>query len=170
MFDILIRNNENLITALGGSTVVLHDVLEDFTKKLTKKFANVDTWSKDVGTWATSVGTHTHPPVSTTVVGVGGAPPGPVTGTGIGAGPVAPPVPPISPLIPLKPATRFIQINATSTNPSNINGSQLELVIARTGPLGDGSPITAEDTQATLDWLNNMVEDTMRALARIERL
>ena len=46
----------------------------------------------------------------------------------------------------LQPATRALEPTINNTHLGNL-----------TGPLGDGSPITAEDTTVTLNWLNNIL-------------
>ena len=133
----MIRNNENLITALigksdGDENTNLSKTLEDgivsngdtigqhiggiqqgillFKTKLKAKFAEIVAYSA-------ALSAHTH------LVAPAAPPAVPVTP----GGPLAPSVPPV-PLL-LAP-------------------------IPRTGPLGDGSPITPEDTKLTINWAN----------------
>ena len=135
-FDIMIRNNENLITALigksdGDKDTNLSKALQDgivsngetigqhiggiqqgillFKAKLKAKFAEIQAYS-------VSLSAHTH-------LVVPAVPPSPVTVGGI-SGPGLPVVPLVLAPIP------------------------------RTGPLGDGSPITPEDTKLTINWAN----------------
>ena len=135
-FDIMIRNNENLITALigksdGDEDTNLSKALQDgivsngetigqhiggiqqgillFKAKLKAKFAEIQAYS-------VALSAHTH-------IVVPAVPPSPVTVGGISA--------PGLPVVPLVLAP-----------------------IPRTGPLGDGSPITPEDTKLTINWAN----------------
>ena len=135
-FDIMIRNNENLITALigksdGDEDTNLSKALQDgivsngktigqhiggiqqgillFKAKLKAKFAEIQAYS-------VALSAHTH-------IVVPAVPPSPVTVGGISA--------PGLPVVPLVLAP-----------------------IPRTGPLGDGSPITPEDTKLTIKWAN----------------
>ena len=145
--DIAIANNKRLITALigkpeGDGTNNLKKVLTDFTTKLTKKFKKIDAWASGVNTWAGTVKAHVHP-VSTILAGAAPAPAGVIAGTGQGQ---AAPSPAIGVLSPLQPATRALEPTINNTHLGNL-----------TGPLGDGSPITAEDTTVTLNWLNNIL-------------
>ena len=133
-FDILIRNNENLITALIGKadgdkdtnlSKTLKDSIEGngdtigqhiggiqqgilaFKAKLKAKFLEIQAY-------AAALSLHTH-------LVVPAIPPVPTTVGGISA--------PGLPVVPLVLAP-----------------------IPRTGPLGDGSPLTAEDTELTINW------------------
>lgn len=133
-FDILIRNNENLITALIGKadgdkdtnlSKTLKDSIEGngdtigqhiggiqqgilaFKAKLKAKFLEIQAY-------AAALSLHTH-------LVVPAIPPVPTTVGGISA--------PGLPVVPLVLAP-----------------------IPRTGPLGDGSPLTVEDTELTINW------------------
>ena len=146
--DIALDNNKRLITALigrpeGDESNNLKKVLDDFTSKLTKKFKNIDTWANGVGTWAGTVKTHTHP-----ITGLGGS------GGGVAPVVILPGVTSVAASIgnlsPLAKVTRTFQRSANINNNKTSNRNL-------TGPLGDGSPITAEDTRVTLNWLNNIL-------------
>ena len=140
---VLDDSNKNLVTSLvgtatGSGQANLKKVLEDFTSKLSRKFANVDKWAGNVGTWAGTVKGHTHT-VNTVVTGLAVAGPFAATVTGSGSGSAG--VNTVGTLNPLEKVPR--------TQPSNKRNL--------TGPLGDGSPITAGDTQVTLDWFNHIL-------------
>ena len=133
----MIRNNENLITALigksdGDENTNLSKTLEEgivsngdtigqhiggiqqgillFKTKLKAKFAEIVAYSA-------ALSAHTHL----------------VT-------PAAPPAVPVTPGGPLAPSVPPVPL--------------LLAPIPRTGPLGDGSPITPEDTKLTINWAN----------------
>ena len=148
LIDVMITNNNRLGTALigspeGDSSNNLKQVLDDFTSKLTKKFKNIDSWATGVGTWAGTVKTHTHPIFGLAGSGGGLAPVVILPGvTSVAAS--------IGGLSPLAKVTRTFQRSANINNNKTSNRNL-------TGPLGDGSPITAEDTRVTLNWLNNIL-------------
>lgn len=137
MFDIMIRNNENLITALigkpdgdantnllktvnegitnNGETIGEHiggikQGIDVFKQKLMAKFAALKLWSGVIAT-------HVHGVVPA-------VPPSPVTA----GGSTFPTVPIILAPVP------------------------------RTGPLGDGTPLTPNDTILTINWVNKAAE------------
>ena len=139
-----ISSDKRLVTALIGSpegdtSNNVKQVLDDFTSKLTRKFKNVDTWAGGVGTWAGTVQTHTHP-VSTVLAGAAPPPAGTIAGTGTGTAAASA----IGPLSQLMKVTRKLQPIKTSLR--NL-----------TGPSGNGSPITADDTRVTLNWFNDIL-------------
>ena len=144
--DIAIDNNKRLIMALigkpeGDSSNNLKKVLDDFTSKLTKKFKSIDNWATGVGTWAGRVTSHVH---TVPIIALPGAGVGTVVSNGVATAITAPA---IGPLLPLSKVVRTFQ-------PDNSNNTAKRKL---TGPLGDGSPITAEDTGVTLNWLNDII-------------
>ena len=124
------ERHKNLIQALIGKDK--GDSMNNLKKVLEDFTSKLTKKFKNIDTWATGVGTWAGEVI-------GHVHPETQATTGVAT-------PPIKPLNPLMKVTRTLQ-------PINNNTSRRSL----TGPLGDGNPITADDTRVTLDWLNNIL-------------